>query len=323
MKDENKIVLVAKQFGLTENKIEPLMQTFAKYFDEAKVLAEKAKSIVVTDESQVILMSKARASRLDLKFIRVEVEKTRKELKEESLREGRAIEGVANIIKALIVPVEKHLEKQEKFVENIENRRREKIYQERIDKLTPCVEDVNVYNIREMSDAGFEELLKSSRLAIQVQKEAEEKVEKERIAKEKEEAEERERMRVENVKLHKEAEEREKRIAKEKEEQEKVLNEEREKREAVEVKLRADKEKGEAEERKRREIEEARIELEKEAERKALLAPDKEKLNGVAMEIDNFKLPAVESQEAGEILFQTRKQLTQISNYLREKAKTI
>ena len=51
------------------------------------------------------------------------LKKVRKELKEESLRKGKAIDGVANIIKFLIEPVEKYLEDQEKFIEKLEQQK--------------------------------------------------------------------------------------------------------------------------------------------------------------------------------------------------------
>jgi hypothetical protein len=38
-------------------------------------------------------------------------------LKEQALREGKAVDGIANVLKALIVPLEEHLDKQERFVE--------------------------------------------------------------------------------------------------------------------------------------------------------------------------------------------------------------
>ena len=120
MNDTKELVLIAQQEGLQPSKVDDLMKSFAGYFNQARTLAEEAKSIVVKDETQTDLMLKARETRLALKNIRVEAEKTKIQLKEQSLREGNAIQGVYNVIKALIVPVEEHLEKQEKFIEKIE-----------------------------------------------------------------------------------------------------------------------------------------------------------------------------------------------------------
>ena len=82
MKDEkSQLVLAVKDINLEQSKVENLLSSFGTYFDEAKKIASEAKSIVVTEESQTELMNNARKIRLDLKNIRVSVEKTRIELK--------------------------------------------------------------------------------------------------------------------------------------------------------------------------------------------------------------------------------------------------
>src|SRR5713226_7711522 len=114
MTDDLKLIIT--QSGLAENKVQELMSNFSTAFNEARALVDSSKDIIVTSEDQIEEMSKAREARLKLKNLRVTVENTRKELKEQSLREGKAIDVAANIIKALIAPVEEHLEKQEQFL---------------------------------------------------------------------------------------------------------------------------------------------------------------------------------------------------------------
>ena len=58
-------------------------------------------------------MQEARIARLALRDIRIQADKTRKALKEESLRYGKAVQGVYNVIEYLITPIEKHLEERE------------------------------------------------------------------------------------------------------------------------------------------------------------------------------------------------------------------
>lgn len=119
MKDDNQFALVVKQSGLDVEspKAKALLEQFSDYFDIAADWEAKAKVIVVTDASQTGDMKMAREGRLFLREKRIAIEKKRKELKEQSLREGKAIDGMANILKALIVPIEEHLKKQEDFVE--------------------------------------------------------------------------------------------------------------------------------------------------------------------------------------------------------------
>jgi len=114
---KNQLQVLVDESQLDTTKAKVLLDKFSNYFDIASEWEQKAKSIVVTDESQTADMEMARVGRLFLREKRISVEKTRKELKEQSLREGKAIDGIANVLKAVIVPIEEYLEKQEKFIE--------------------------------------------------------------------------------------------------------------------------------------------------------------------------------------------------------------
>jgi len=115
----NQLELIVRQSGLeiTSPKAKQLLDQFSGYFDIAADWEKKASAIVVTDASQTAEMKMAREGRLFLREKRIAIEKKRKELKEQALREGKAIDGMANILKALIVPIEEYLDKQEKFLE--------------------------------------------------------------------------------------------------------------------------------------------------------------------------------------------------------------
>lgn len=114
---ENKLITVVKESGLETTKAQYILDKFQDYFALASEWESKAKSIIVTNEDQKPEMEMAKVGRLFLAKKRIDIEKARKELKEQSLREGKAIDGIANFLKALIVPIEEHLKKQEKFVE--------------------------------------------------------------------------------------------------------------------------------------------------------------------------------------------------------------
>ena len=113
----NQLEIIVKESGLEQTKAQVILTKFQDYFDLASKWEQKAKTILVTDEKQTSDMKMARIGRLELREKRLAIENTRKELKEQSLREGKAIDGIANVLKALIVPIEDYLEKQEKFVE--------------------------------------------------------------------------------------------------------------------------------------------------------------------------------------------------------------
>lgn len=309
---EGELMVAAKESGLEPTKVEGLLLKFSEPFNHARQAIEMSKDITVTSESQVDEIEQARVARLELKNIRVGVENTRKELKEQSLREGKAIDGMANIIKAMIVPVEEHLEAQEKFAERLAAERKARKIAERTTKLSAYVADVSMYKFEDLGDEAFERLVTEVKAAKEAADEAarkareaalaeEERVEAERLAKERAQAKEAERMRKQNEALKaKAAAERAKAEA------------ERKAREKLEAEKRA------------KEDAEAKAQAESDAaERQRLLAPDKEKLLAFADELDGMKLPLVEDGGARKVLDETKDFLVRISKNLRQKAEEL
>lgn len=114
---ENQLSVIVKESGLDQTKATFILTKFQDYFEMAANWEAKAKTLVVTSETQTAEMQMAKTGRLFLRKKRIDIEEARKELKEQSLREGKAIDGIANVLKALIIPIEEYLEKQEKFAE--------------------------------------------------------------------------------------------------------------------------------------------------------------------------------------------------------------
>jgi hypothetical protein len=317
---ENKeLITIIQESGLEKTQGQIILDNFSSFIKEASEWEVKAKAIVIKDISQVKEMADAREARLALKAIRVNAENVRKSLKEKALREGKAIDGIANVIKALIVPLEEHLEKQEKFAENLEIERKAKVEAQRSFELQKYVEDITLYNFKDMSDEAFTNLVGTLKLAFQAKEEVIKKAEQDRIEKEKLEAEERKKQRLENIKLKAEAEAREKELAKERAKQEKKLEAERlktkkeaEAREKVEAELKAKKE---AYEKAKKEAEQ-KLQAEKlaklEAEKKAELAPDREKLIAYAVELGTLEVPKLQTKEAKETLSKALNLLGQV-----------
>lgn len=317
------LVVITEQVSLEPTKVETLLKNYAGSFAEAKALATEARSINVTSEDQTELMQTARTKRLELRKIRIDVENMRVQLKEQSLREGKAIDGMANIIKALIIPVEEHLEKQEKYAENLKLERAERLNTERVAKLAQYTEDPSIYNVRDMSDAAFENLLNVCKTAWEAKKAAEAKAEADRKAAEEAEKKRIEKIEKENERLRKQKEAQEKKLAAERKAQQEKLEKERKAREQAEAKLKAEKEAKEKAEREAKEKAEAEKKAKEEAERQALLAPDKDKLITFAGEIEKLNAPNVASREAGRVLSEAIEELTRISNQIRERAKSL
>ena len=297
MKTNNNLVHVIEEQGLEKSKSQFILENFEGYFKKASEWESKAMAIVITNKSQTTEMKVAREARLALKEIRVDAEKTRKQLKEQSLREGKAIDGIANVIKALIIPIEEHLENQEKFIEVQEQKRKESREQERIKKLEPYGVDLEFYDLLNMPDDNFNNLFESSKLNYENKKVLEQKVEAEIIAKEKAEREEQERIRKENETLKKEAEEKEKLMQAERKKAEaerKAIEEKAQKeREASAAKAKKEAEeraKVEAELQARKETE-AKAEAEKQAAIEAELSKgDQEKFVSLVADLTSLKI---------------------------------
>lgn len=186
---DGKLRTVIDQAGLEGTKAQVLLDKFSASFKLAAEWEIKARSIVVTDISQTAEMKMARAGRLFIREHRLEIEGTRKALKEESLREGRAIDGIANVLKGVFGPIEEYLDRQEHFAQRLEE---------------------------EAAEAARLEM--RARLAAQA--------EEDRVAREKAEAARQEKIRKENAKLRKEALERDKILEQERLEREAERKEE-------------------------------------------------------------------------------------------------
>ena len=94
-----------------------MVAAFAKMANLADEWLGKANAIEVKSEADTDAMKLARASRLELRQIRIKAEKARKELKAGYLAGGRAVDAVANVINGAIEPIEEVLLEKEEFVE--------------------------------------------------------------------------------------------------------------------------------------------------------------------------------------------------------------
>lgn len=300
----------------TSKNIATAYSPFVKEFNESK---DEAFSIVVNDINDIEGMQKAKEMRKKLQRIRIDLEAKRKEIKEYSLRTGKAIDGLASFITAAIVDAEKHVERQEKFAIEKENERIRGIMDTRINSLMPYLEEGKdprtMFKLESLSDEDFNTLLdytkeqweKAEAIRIQKEKEAEQEAEKER-----------ERLRKieeDNAKLRKEAEEareREKIKAKEQEaELEKIRAEEKKKQDAINKKHAAeqakrDKELQEEREKARKlqqEKEEAdkkereKQEAEQKEKKRLARAGDIEKLKHWTSEIRKVGFPSLNNKE--------------------------
>ncbi len=167
---------------IEKTKGDYIKEKFQDFTQAIEEWSEKANAIVVTDETQKELMSEAREGRLLLKSKRIEVEKVRKPLKEQSLSEGRLIDSVAKYLTSLIEPAEKHLELQEKFIEIQEQNKRIQLKADRTKLLEPYKEVIDPDSIQLdlITEEAFTTILNGAKFAQENKKAEALKAEEER-----------------------------------------------------------------------------------------------------------------------------------------------
>lgn len=240
MVEQSMITTALKEYNIPDTAI-------AKYRQDFMVLSVKG----VDDKDGYDLCHSAR---MEVKGKRVEVEKTRKKLKEDALEYGRAVDKEAKRITALLEPIENYLLSQEKIVDDEKERIKKAEENARIEAENAAkkAEEERLEKIRQEQEAERKRLE-----AI-----AEEQRQKEAAIRAEQEAIEKEKQRIANEQIRQEEE----KIRKEQFEKEKALAVERAKKEE------AERIKREAEQKAERE----RL-AKLEAERKEALKPDKEK----------------------------------------------
>jgi len=339
------------EYGLTETKAQEIEQMFSPMLQRMTEL-EKEYNEVIKLEMSKEACQKARELRLQYVKVRTGTDVIHKKLKSFYLNGGRFVDGWKNAQLMASQGNEEKLKDIENYYKKIEEEKIAKLQTEREGELL-------IYHVEEippglgnMDLAVWNNLLAGAKASWKAILGAEKKAEEDRIAKEKAEKEEAERIRKENEQLRKEAEEREKaeairiekerkereiREAQERKEIEERLAKEKKERDAYEAKIRkAQEEKDEAErklrvEREEKErlqrLEEEKVALEetkrKKAERDALLAPDKEKLEQLAKTIQEVELPTVESDEALGVLVKVTELLNKTGEYILKNAQSL
>ena len=318
--------LIIKDQDLTKPDVNKMIEAFGGPFEEAGVILSSYKDIKVTDVTQTEDMAKAREMRLKLKKARTTVENSRKDLKYDIVKQGRAIDTIARYVKDEIQPAEEYLELQEKFIQIKNEKEAETLKAERITKLLKYTDDINVYNLDNMTVEQFDSLVATLKEQYKVKIEAEKKAEEARLAEiEAEKIRQAERD-AENLKLKKEAEVAEAKRVKEAKIAQTKLDAERKKREALEAETHRIVAENNA---IQAEIENKAIkerEEKEEAERKELLAPDKDKLLKFAEAIEVIratKLPALKTKQAQAIINYVDEHLADMTQVINTRAKEL
>jgi hypothetical protein len=158
---------------LPETKAKVLLEKFNEYFEVAAQWEAKLNTLIVTDEDQIAEMKMAGEARKFLKKKRTEIENTRKEMKEDALREGNMIDGIAKVLKGLIEPLEAKALNIETFAERAQQARIKQLHEDRVAELTlHGWSDMGIMKLGEMADEDYG-FFKDSVIRMKQEKEAE------------------------------------------------------------------------------------------------------------------------------------------------------
>jgi hypothetical protein len=308
MEKQLSLVLPAEVAQIAENvsveKRNEVQSVLNHVFNGVSKMREQLDGVIVTDANDKVNMKLANTIRLGVRQVRLEAEKTfdakRTEVQQQMLNyktEDQLWLKAKQTMQILTKEIEENARWKEETKERFEDEQKELKTQQRMLKVAKVSPEIARSEFENMSDDTFEIFFAGVEKAYNDKIEAEAKAEAERIAKAKAEAEERERIRKENEALKKQAEERERLATIERKKQAEILAEqkrkseiekakleekarkEREERERLEKQIKAKKE---AEDLAQKQAQEKAIKEEKEraeALKKALKAPDKEKLN--------------------------------------------
>lgn len=151
----------------------------------------------IDDKEGYKLVKEARSL---IKGTRVDIEKTRKALKEDSLRYGRAVDAEAKRITALLLPIEDHLDRQQRAIDDELERikqeaeaKRKAALQTRIDAFFAVGKSIDVALLMGMSEESYQAALQAANAMYRAEqerltKEARAKAEAAEILRQQEEA---------------------------------------------------------------------------------------------------------------------------------------
>lgn len=155
----NQLQVILKEQHVPKAQADALIEAFGGPFNEVGEILAEYQTIKVTDITDTEGMTKARTQRLALKKARTTVENKRKELKENIVKQGRAIDSVARFVKEVIAPAEEYLQLQEDFAKLAAKAKHEAMLADRRDQLGMRSVAADRYNYEGMSNDEFTALL--------------------------------------------------------------------------------------------------------------------------------------------------------------------
>lgn len=165
--------------GLTKAKRKLIIEKYSEPIKKINEIAQTFPEIKAMEMSPE-KVAKAKRFRIDFNKSVKAVENVKKELKEESLKEGRAIQGVFNYVKEKTAELKNEALEIENYYIKIEEEKKKRIQAERENELQKYNVDGSTMDLAGMIDAVWLNLIAGSRATFEAEKKAAEDAEKER-----------------------------------------------------------------------------------------------------------------------------------------------
>ena len=176
-----------------KNVFEPMVVMLEGFEDRFNEIIEKEQSIEIIPD--------AKRLRLDISQVRIKTDKLRVEQKAEYLRAGKAIDGVANILKYAVIDKEEKLKSIEEHFERIEKEKTERLHNERLSKVEKYGVSGEHIDLGNMPNDVWTNFFQGSKTAHENKIKAEKKTEVDRKKKEKAQRERQKKLEQENLVL--------------------------------------------------------------------------------------------------------------------------
>jgi hypothetical protein len=298
-----------------------IRSSFGDLMNQAGILVDRAKQITVMDES-LDQERAARETRLALVKIRTGADKVHKDMKQDILVQGRAIDGAKNIVIAATSPSEKDMQEIENRTEIRAKQVQERLHNERFAELNQFTTAYNTLTLGKLSAEEYGKLLDDAQLANEARIARDKKDEQDRIDAEKAAEDERKRIEAERIENErKQAQERaelEAQLKAERAERDRIESQAQAERAKLEAQIKAERDKAEIAERAAKaesdrlaKIESDRLAAEKAAKdaaeleaKKAEMAPDKKKIAAYAIALSAIDIPTGATESGKKALAQ-------------------
>lgn len=182
----NGLVVLLKENNVSEETALAISPAFTELYDLANEWNSKANEYLKDETLDPEEKAKqAKKARLALVKVRTGIDKKRKELNDADDKRIKDRNNAAKVLTGLVTPTEALLEEVEKKQENEEKERKAALKVERLAKLEPYNVDCTYYDLENMPDPAFDQLLENSRLLHEKKVEDEQKAIKEKELQEK------------------------------------------------------------------------------------------------------------------------------------------